>query len=318
MTAAGFAVIELATTGVFPHAHDRLVEVAVVHLDARGCVEGRWDTAIAVEAPGRSRMAGDAPTLREAAPRLVGLLANRVLVAHGAAFGIRFLLAELQRVTPWVAPEPVVLCTMQLARELVPAAARSLGSCCDALGVSGDRCGTVRGRAAAAARVLAALMVVCPADRRWSECLEEASGCEWPELGSSGEWMPHTEAQAESMGFGVLQSTSRPARHLEVQLPARDVPANSVDYLALLDRCLAVGCAPSIDPSALAAYAAQFGLDDDEWRLLHRAWFDDLARSTIESGGTSPIAQHELLDVARMLALSTAEALSMLRASAAA
>ncbi|WP_370651806.1 exonuclease domain-containing protein [Microbacterium sp.] len=36
----GFAVIDLETTGLFPERHDRIVEVAVVHVSPEGVVEG--------------------------------------------------------------------------------------------------------------------------------------------------------------------------------------------------------------------------------------------------------------------------------------
>ena len=46
MTAAGFAVIDLETTGLFAGGHDRIVEIAVVHTDAHGSVTGAWETLV--------------------------------------------------------------------------------------------------------------------------------------------------------------------------------------------------------------------------------------------------------------------------------
>jgi hypothetical protein len=46
MPARGFAVIDLETTGLFPGGHDRIVELAVVHIDDQGLITGQWETLL--------------------------------------------------------------------------------------------------------------------------------------------------------------------------------------------------------------------------------------------------------------------------------
>ena len=46
MPGPGFAVIDFETTGLSPAKHDRVIEVAVVHVDENGRVEGQWETLI--------------------------------------------------------------------------------------------------------------------------------------------------------------------------------------------------------------------------------------------------------------------------------
>lgn len=302
MRAAGFAVIELATTGMFPHGRDRLVEVTVVHLDAHGRREGAWTAALGAA---RGASAGSfAPLpLRDAAPQLVALLAGRVLVAHNAAFGIRFLMAELERVTPWIAPEPVVLCTMQLCRALVPGTGRSLAAACAALAVQPDRSSSVAGRAEATARLLAACRERADCERWWREHLDDALACEWPHLGTGLPWAVRSH-ETERAGLGAAGAFAS-HRAFDVDLPPREAPAHVVDYLALLDRCVADRRAGTVDPDALAACATQLGLRADEWPELHCAWFDDLARSAFAADRSTIAAREELLDVARMLTLPT-------------
>ena len=41
MPGPGFAVIDFETTGLSPAKHDRVIEVAVVHVDENGRVEGQ-------------------------------------------------------------------------------------------------------------------------------------------------------------------------------------------------------------------------------------------------------------------------------------
>jgi DNA polymerase III epsilon subunit-like protein len=101
MAGPGFAVLDFETTGLFPGGHDRVVEVAVVHVDDVGRVTGQWETLVNPQRDlGAQHIHGirsadilEAPTFAAIAPHLVDLLGGRVLVAHNASFDVRFLLA---------------------------------------------------------------------------------------------------------------------------------------------------------------------------------------------------------------------------------
>src|ERR1700722_7974419 len=89
----GFAVVDVETTGLFP-ARDRVVEVAVVHLDPDARVTGAFSTLIDprrdvgpthVHGIRASDVTG-APTFPVAAETIRRLLAGRVFVAHNARF----------------------------------------------------------------------------------------------------------------------------------------------------------------------------------------------------------------------------------------
>ena len=103
---AGFAVLDFETTGLFPGGHDRVIEVAIVHVTPDGEIEGRWDTLVN---PGRDLGKQaihhisasdilDAPTFAQIAPDLVELLSGRVLVGHNASFDSGFLDSEFSRI----------------------------------------------------------------------------------------------------------------------------------------------------------------------------------------------------------------------------
>jgi DNA polymerase-3 subunit epsilon len=138
----GFAVVDVETTGLSP-SRDRVVEVAVVHLDPDARVTGEFSTLIDPRRDvGPTRIHGirasdvsGAPVFPEAAPAIGRLLAGRVLVAHNARFDAKFLDSEFRRCGAQLPPTPVI-CTMQLAgRYLAGLPARTLPACCQAAGV---------------------------------------------------------------------------------------------------------------------------------------------------------------------------------------
>ncbi|MBW4719413.1 exonuclease domain-containing protein [Saccharothrix obliqua] len=137
----GYAVVDVETTGFAAGRADRVVEVAVVELDAAGRRTGEWCTLLN---PGRDlgprhvhRISAadvwDAPTFAGVAGALARRLAGRVLVAHNLAFDARFLAAEFARLGVDVALDG--LCTMLLAPRFLPGAGRSLRACCAAAGI---------------------------------------------------------------------------------------------------------------------------------------------------------------------------------------
>ncbi|MDE2483236.1 MAG: 3'-5' exonuclease [bacterium] len=116
-----FAVIDVETTGLNP-AVDRVVEIACVAIDDDRIVD-RWQSFIDPKVPIPARataihgitdddVAG-APTLPDALRQLHPLVRGRTLAAHNAGFDLRFLAA--------LRPTHAI-CTMRLARHLVPQA----------------------------------------------------------------------------------------------------------------------------------------------------------------------------------------------------
>ena len=193
MAGPGFAVIDFETTGLFPAQHDRVIELAVVHVSDRGVIEGRWETLVN---PGRDLGRQDihgiraadvleAPSFAQIAPRLVDLLRGRVLVAHNASFDIRFLRAELDRAGLARPAEIVSLCTMQLARDFLPGAGRSLADCCAALDIDLDGAHRASVDALATARLLAAYVEAADAPEFWFAHLAAAATRSWPAGGGA-------------------------------------------------------------------------------------------------------------------------------------
>ena len=97
-----FAVIDFETTGLSPHRHDRVIEVAIVRLVAGGRLSEEYESLVN---PGRDlgptqihRISAkdilDVPTFEEIIGDILGRLANAVVVAHNIQFDKAFLIAE--------------------------------------------------------------------------------------------------------------------------------------------------------------------------------------------------------------------------------
>ncbi|AQA11160.1 DEDDh family exonuclease [Streptomyces samsunensis] len=119
----GYAVVDVETTGLA--RDDRIVSAAVYQLDARGTVQDHWYTLVDPQRdPGpvwihglTEEVLAGAPRFAEIAGELSERLADRVLVAHNAAFDWSMLAREYAR-TRTAAPVRQRLCTIALSKEL--------------------------------------------------------------------------------------------------------------------------------------------------------------------------------------------------------
>ncbi|MER7279785.1 exonuclease domain-containing protein [Dactylosporangium sp. NPDC000244] len=117
-----YAVIDLETTGLHTSRHDRVVEIAIVHVGPRGDIEREWCTLVNPERDlGPQHIHGITAAEARVAPRfaqlagaVAGRLRGRVPVAHNWAFDGQFLAAEFARMGI-VAPVryEAGLCTMR-------------------------------------------------------------------------------------------------------------------------------------------------------------------------------------------------------------
>jgi DNA polymerase-3 subunit epsilon len=189
---AGYAVVDTETTGFAAGGSDRIIEVAVVHLDEHGVVTDEWCTLVN---PARDlgpqhihRISAaevwHAPTFAEIAGALTEQLANRVLVAHNLSFDARFLGAEFGRLG--VELPTVGLCTMKLAAQYLPErAGRSLRACCDAAGVPLLDAHSALYDAHAAAGLFVDYLRKAGRPEPWRDMLDEALIAPWPRFASA-------------------------------------------------------------------------------------------------------------------------------------
>ena len=141
---AGFAVVDCETTGL-DAASDRVIEIAVLLLDASGREEDRWSTRID---PGVSVGAthvhgltdadvAHSPAFGAVAPTLASLLAGRAFVAHNASFDAGFLNSEFARSGfPYRVSADALVCTMDLSRIYLPFGRHSLSAVTERAGLA--------------------------------------------------------------------------------------------------------------------------------------------------------------------------------------
>lgn len=177
-----YVVVDVETTGGPASRGHRITEVAAVRLHGDGQVVEEFSSLVN---PGRpipppisaltritSEMVHRAPPFALVADEVRRLLAGAVFVAHNAAFDWRFVSHEL-RLAAGVLPDIPLLCTVRLARRVVPeVASRSLDALSEYFGVEN----VARHRAYGDARATAAVF------RRLLERLAEREVRSWGEL----------------------------------------------------------------------------------------------------------------------------------------
>lgn len=306
MASAGFAVIDFETTGFSPAKHDRVVEVAVVHVNEHGRVTGQWDTLVnpqrdlgAQQVHGiRARDVLNAPTFDEIASHLVELLDGRVVVAHNASFDARFLVHELARAGYELGPQLHTLCTMQLATELIPGAGRSLADCCAAFDIELDGAHRASIDALATARLLGEYMGASDASGFWFQQIDAALADPWPLRPAAR----HRDEVWRARGA----VDSDPASFLEriaTKLPELAGPAEHQDYLALLDRCLIDRLLSAHEADALVRLADELSISRATCSRLHHEYFDALTRIAWADGVLTTDEIADLAAVAKLLSI---------------
>jgi len=167
LDALRFAVVDVETTGGSPGGGDRITEIAVVEI-RDGLIAEDFQTLVN---PGRqipslishltgitNKMVEAAPFFEDVAEDLYEWLEGRVFVAHNVSFDWRFVSAQLGDAIGFV-PQGPRLCTVQMARRLVPGLARrNLDSLATHFGIPNHARHRAYGDALATARVFLRLL----------------------------------------------------------------------------------------------------------------------------------------------------------------
>lgn len=290
---AGFAAIDVKTTGLSPRA-DRVVEIAVVQLDRDLAPAGEF-TSLAGGVTGQD--AAGAPRFADIAPAVLDVLRGRVIVAHNAPFGLRFLAAEYARAGQPL-PELPWLCTMKLAPRYLPGTpGRSLAACCAAAGITLEDENSAAAGARAAARLItcyARASHKIPAE--WILALGSASRLAWPALPPTGV-QPAPRVASARRRAGDDSFTGRLVR----ELPRAGAGAGAEPYLAALDMVLEDRRVSETDPASLRDLAGALGISADTVTDAHRMYLSALVAAAAAGHVVTGAEHAELVAVARLL-----------------
>ncbi|RJS47884.1 DNA polymerase III subunit epsilon [Nocardioides cavernaquae] len=305
---SGFAVVDFETTGLFPNAHDRVVEVGLVLVGEDGRIEGEWSTIVD---PGRdvgpthihgitARDVLGAPTFSQVLPRLLADLRGRVITTHNLSFDLRFLGAELRRAgvvlaNPWVGG----LCTMKWAGHLLRASSRKLGDCCDAAGIELANAHSALHDARAAAGLLGHLLRIGGSPAPWNDELVGAADVDWPQL-------PMDECLLVERGTQTVRRPSEWLDRVVARLPRGDDPGLEA-YLEVLESALLDGYIAQYEEEALVETAVELGLSRSTLDDVHRDYLRSLARVALADGVVTDDERADLDRVAELVGLPTVE-----------
>lgn len=301
-----YAVIDLETTGLRPGWHDRVVEVAVVQVDAAGSVEHEWCTLIN---PGRDlgpqHIHGiravevlDAPTFLEIAGHLGQLLAGRILVAHNVRFDGLFLTAEYQRLGVPVPVDPEYgLCTMALAAQYLPGAGRSLADCCARAGLDLTLAHSALHDARATTGLLAYYLRRENRPPPWVGLYALAARAASPDLPAT----PVHPVLRRTPGQAAEHFLSR----LVTCLPRAD-DRDADAYLDLLDRALLDRQLSDTEARALVDFAGTVGLGVAQVIKLHEQYLSALAAVALADSIVTEAERADLEQVTNLLGLEPA------------
>jgi DNA polymerase III subunit epsilon len=316
--AAGFAVVDIETTGLYP-TKDRIVEIAIVQMDANAAVTDKFCTLVDPKRDiGPTRIHGltatsvlGAPSFPTVAPTVWQWLSGRVFVAHNVRFDMTFIEAELERCGIRLPPPPA-MCTMILASSYLNGLpGRSLTACCEAAGIKLANHHSAIEDAMAAAELLACYRSshsLLP--ESWEEELREASTAIWPPVSPNLDFHPMTREER------VLRSSSEqpPLAGLVHTLP-RGVGGDTEHYLALLDRVLEDRLVTSDELDELTHVAEAFGVTEPAAERAHREYLEHLAAVAQEDGIITDAERADFMEVAKLLAVPNEEAVGILYAS---
>jgi len=314
----GYAVIDVETTGLSPSWH-RVVEVAVVHVDARGRRTTEWTTRVNPEGPvGATHIHGiteadvaDAPRFAEVIPQLNAYLRGRAVSAHNANFDLAFLRAEYTR-AGWHMPWLPSLCTLQASHHYLPELrGRKLQDCCAAAGIPLREAHSALGDSRATASLLAHYLSPKTRPTPLPDHLDlprQAAEVTWPVGPSTGPRQPGSR-RAGAVPYRTARRVAAPSLLSNLRnLPLVDAvdegaPVGTLSYLQLLTDVLSDGELTESEAVGLRDLALEYGLTAEDVAAANTGLLLALAHRALEDGRVSTAERADLLTVAGLLQL---------------
>jgi DNA polymerase III subunit epsilon len=304
----GYAVVDTETTGIHPGYHHRIAEIAIVHLDLEGNVTDEWCTLVNPQRDlGPQTIHGiraadvrRAPTFERIAAELARRFSGRIPVAHNWPFDASHLTAEFARlgiVAPFDAGGGI--CTMSVAGRALPHAGRSLMDCCRSAGLAFREWHTALADARAASALFGYLLGADESYVTWTDSHLRCASWLWPSMPTVAVTTVRRAPRDRIEPHFLARMVDR--------MPRTGVP--KVDaYLAMLDGALLDRNISDTEADALIALAYEIGLHRAEIVQAHHNYLRTIARTAWADGVITGVERADLMQVADLLGLGTAEA----------
>jgi DNA polymerase-3 subunit epsilon len=312
---------------------DRVLELAIVHVDAQGRVVDEWATRFNPEGPvGATHIHGirDAdvaasPFFRDLAPAVASRLQGLPVAAHNASFDLAFLRAEFET-AGWDTPSIPSFCTLHASHHYMPdLTRRRLADCCWAAGVTLENAHSALGDARATAGLMNRYIAGHGGAEVHADLLTlpaHARTVLWP-AGPSRQPTPRQRAVTRPINSRPIRFTpARPKQPpLIKQLTALSLlevvdegaPEGTMAYLEILLDCLEDGELSDTEAAQLADLIAAYGLSDADVAATHRACLLALAHRALDDGHVSHEERAELYSLAELLAVPRSTVLDAIK-----
>lgn len=307
-------VVDCETTGIHPGKHHRIVELAMLEVDAAGSPEASWSSLLRVdrdlgptELHGiRGRDLRDAPAFDEVLGDVLDRLAGRTIVAHNARFDCAFLEAELARCDVNITALPHI-CTMELAATLGLGGHRlRLADCREALGIDSS----LEHHAGADAQACVSILVAYLRQHDASTLSTFLRG----QTRSRWDW-PTSDRRARCRERGSSSATpTHEPQFLSTLVESSESPlgqdtATVAPYLELLDRAIEDRLLSDIEQSELAQMASLLQLSADRVRSIHSDYLATLIAVARRDYLITDRERHDLILVGEALGIGQVEEL---------
>jgi len=297
---AHLAVIDVETTGLNPHRHDRIIEIATVLMSHDGSIVDEFTSIINPERDvGPTHVHGlsaadvlQAPLFSEVATSLLELLRpSVVLVGHNARFDLSFLKLEFRRLGVEL-PQCEVVDTMRLS------GGGTLASCCARHGIEIEgRTHSAAHDVLATAKLLLAFIQESPSLSTHIMSLRQVS---WPVLLlPTREPVRRDEArQRQAHAPTYIQNL---VRRLPPVLDEAADQGATMAYVDLLGRALEDRNIQEDEGESLVHVALQWGLSSDHIKAIHGDYLRRLIKMACADGVVTTKEQEDIRLVARLL-----------------
>jgi len=326
-----FAVVDVETTGLSPRS-DRVLEVAVVRVDARGGVVDEWSTRLDPEGPvGATHIHGirpedvvGAPLFRQLAGHVASRFSGLPVVAHNARFDLAFLRAEFQR-AGWDMPYLPAFCTLDASYHYLPDLdRRRLADCCWATGVRLDGAHSALGDARATAGLLQRYLGGIgglPVHGDLVSLPGAARSVTWP-TGPVREPVTILPGASPSARRPLHTTPPRPVPRPLVQrltglslleLVDEGAPPGTLTYLEQLADALEDGDISDAEAGRLHDLVEVYALTREDLDAAHRAFVLALAHRALDDGHVSRAERTELHALAGVLEVPKSTVLDLIQ-----